>query len=126
MSRSSASVGSARADMRAASPVRRLGSPSVVEYWSAWAGVSASTSRKAAAMPSRSNSSGAGSPPAKLMTSGRAVTARMSRTGEPPTEVVRAASGGTAAGAGRGAGSVTVMTRLLRLDDECDGSCRAA
>lgn len=115
--------------MRAASPVRRLGSPSVVEYCNARSGVSASTSRKAAAMPSRSNSSGAGSPPAKLMTSGRAVTARMSRTGDPPTAPARAASGGTAAGVRRGAGgagSVTVMTRLLRLDDERDGSCRAA
>ncbi len=50
----------------------------------------------------------AGSPPAKLITSGRAVTARMSRTGEPPIDRVRAASGGRAAD-GAGAFSVTVM-----------------
>lgn len=72
------------------------------------AGVSARTSRYAAAMPSASKSSGAGSPPAKLITSGRAVTARMSRTGEPPIDRARAASGGREAVAA-GTFSVTVM-----------------
>ncbi|MGX1512053.1 hypothetical protein RKD44_003341 [Streptomyces collinus] len=107
---SSAPVARPRAEARAASAARRVGSPSVVEYCRARAGVSARTSRYAAAMPSASNSSGAGSPPAKLITSGRAVTARMSRTGEPPIDRARAASGGSGAlGAVADAVSVTVM-----------------
>lgn len=93
---SSASVGSPRADVRSARAARSAGSPSVVEYCRARWGASANTSRNAAAIPSASNSSGAGSPPAKLITSGRAVTARISRTGDPPIAVARAASGGTA------------------------------
>lgn len=103
-------MGSPRAEVRAASAARSAGSPSVVEYCRACADDSASTARYARAIPSASNSSGAGSPPAKLITSGRAVTARMSRTGEPPIEEARAARDGTGAGAG-----ATVMARLLRL-----------
>ncbi len=94
-----------RAEVRAARAFRSTGSPSVVAYWSARAGVSVSTAWYAAAIPAASKSSGAGSPPAKLITSGRAVTARMSRTGEPPIARARAASGGR----GTAGVSVTVM-----------------
>ena len=83
---------------RAATAARSAGSPSVVEYCSVRpTALSCSAAANATRVPGPSNSSGAGSPPAKEMTPGCWVSARMSRTGEDCTPRSRAASGGVGA-----------------------------
>ena len=62
--------------------------------------------------PAVSNSSGAGSPPANEITPGRAVSARMSRTGELRTPRSRAATCGSA-GTARNRGAEEVDTAVL-------------
>ena len=101
-STSSGVVASPRAVRRAAIAARSAGSPSVVEYCSDRPAASpSSTAANAACSPSASKSSGAGSPPANEITPGRAVSARISRTGEERTPRRRAASGGVAGSSSR-------------------------
>ena len=84
---------------RSASSARSPGSPSVEEYCSARAAtVGASVRANASAMSSAGNSSGAGRPPAKEITSARWVSSRMSRTGEERTSPRREESGGGGVG----------------------------
>ena len=94
-----------RPPSRAAIAARNAGSPSVVEYCSV-AG-EASAAANASASPARSKSSGAGRPPANETTPGRAVSARISRTGELWTPARRAAGGGGGAAGAVTAGSST-------------------
>ena len=98
-SSSSASHASPREQKRSASSARSAGSPSVEEYCSARAAtVGASVRANASAMSSAGNSSGAGRPPAKEITSARWVSSRMSRTGEERTSPRREESGGGGVG----------------------------
>ena len=113
MSRSSAPVGSPRPVRRAA--IRRAQGRVALGrgvLQRAPARSSASTAAYAARRPAASKSSGAGRPAASEMTPGRAVSARISRTGEPATPRSREARGGggtlgTAAdGTGKGTSEV--------------------
>src|SRR4051794_38609549 len=87
-------------------PSRRTPLPSVGEYCSAVRPVEPSTAANEARAPSRSNSSGAGSPPAKEITPGRSVRASRPRVTEDFTAATRADSGGTTAGVVPGGAAV--------------------
>ena len=102
--------GKARATQsRAAIAARNAGSPSVVEYLQRRGRGQRGGERLG--QPRAIEDSGAGRPPANETTPGRAVSARISRTGELWTPARRAAGGGGgAAGAVSSAGSSTGRT----------------